>query len=318
MSYLVTGGSGFLGSRIVRQLTDKGREIVNFDSAGITDTAREVIGENRLKKVDFVKGDITDLVQLSSVIREFKCEYIIHTAALLGRRSDQEPGRSIQVNCIGMNNILEVAKEFSLKRVVWTGAVMAIGNVAGVSKEPIGDKAIYRPVSMYSATKALNEYMARLYFDRYGVDSIGIRVPQVMGVTFGPDKDKGSAGTFADFVRKAALKIPVTIIRPDGMSFIYVKDAAAAHVRACHVPVTKYRMVNVLAGKYYNRDLLEILKKLIPDADIKIENDVSGFFREPELDVSKMMPELGWEPEYDLEAILKEMIDHYRKIERMI
>lgn len=315
MTYLVTGGSGYLGSRIVRQLLNQNHEVVVFDWAGPTTTAREVIGENNFKKLTFVPGDISDTIQLFTAVQEYEIHTIIHTATLLGRRSDAVPATALRINCGGMNNVLEAARLFKLKRVVWTGAVMAIGGVEEFYKEPIGDKAVYKPVTMYSATKALNEFMARLYFERFGVDSIGLRVPRVIGVTYGPNQWDGSAGTYAAFLKKAACNIPVTRKEPDVVSYVYVEDAADAHVTACQVPTTKRRIFNVITGTYTRRELVETIGKVNPEAQVSVEKETDPWYRDPLLDTKGLKSELGWQPGYDLERLLREVFNTYRQQE---
>ena len=96
MAYLVTGGSGFIGSRIVRDLIVAGKDVICFDPAGLTTALREVVGEKNLERVKVVLGDISDTDQLFNVIGDHDIDTVIHTGTLLGRRSDLEPSLPAQ------------------------------------------------------------------------------------------------------------------------------------------------------------------------------------------------------------------------------
>lgn len=315
MAYLVTGGMGYIGSHIVRHLLNAANEVICLDPAGVTPVAREVIGEENLDKVKIVQGDVSDTVQLFDVILEYGIDLIIHTAYLMGSRCELQPASALRVNCTGMINVLEAARLFGLKRVVWTSAIKAVGCLRDLYREPVRDNdAIYMPDSMYGATKALNEFMAKLYFKRFGVDSIGLRLPH----TFGVGKWEGVIGEFAEFNRKAALNIPVTIRDPDFVtSYIYVEDAADVHVKACDVPTTKTRVFNVREGEYTNRQLVETICKINPEAQVTLVEGTHEAYRAPTMDTTALRAELGWQPKYSLEEALREIFNYFRQREGM-
>ncbi len=319
MAYLVTGGVGYIGSRVVRDLLNAGKEVVCLDPAGVTAEAREVIGEKNLGKVKLVQGDVSDSVQVFRLVKENGIDMIIHHAFAMGlddygkeRVGEQHLAYALRVNCMGMINILEAAHLFNVKRVVWTSAVLALGERIGdFHKEPIGDDAVFVPDTMYGGTKLLNEVMAGIYFDRYGVDSIGFRVAR----TFGYSNLKIP---FTEFNRKVALNIPVTMADPDySNSYIYVEDCADAHVKACEVPTTKTRVFNLREGEYTNRQLLETIRRVNPGAKVSLLQGKSDGVRVPRLDTPGLRNELKWQAKHTLEGALREIYNYWRRKEGM-
>lgn len=313
MTYLVTGGSGYLGSRIVRRLADENKEVIVFDPSGVTETAREVIGEGNLQKVRFIEGDISDAVSLFNAIKEHHVRFIIHTASLMARASDSEPAKALRINNVGFSNVLEAARVLNVRRVVWTSSTFSMGDVWRMTDEPIGENAVYKPVSVYSATKALNEFLAKHYFEKFGVDNIGLRFPMIFGITFGPNRWNGTVGAFGAFLAKAAGNVPAKMKAARWNYYIYVEDAAAAHVKACDGPTTKRRIFNVAVGRYSNQEVMGVIRRLNPEANAAIEDEIDPRFQDPVLDLSGLKEGLGWQPEYSLEAAIREMFNYYRQ-----
>ena len=83
MAYLVTGGMGYIGSRVVRDLLKSGREVVCLDPAGVTREALDVIGEEDLGKVKVVRGDVSDTIQFFRLVREHGVDVIVHHAFVM-------------------------------------------------------------------------------------------------------------------------------------------------------------------------------------------------------------------------------------------
>ena len=313
MAYLVIGGMGYVGSRVVRDLLNDGKEVVCLVRTTISNQAREVIGEENLNKVKIVPGDVSDSIQVFHAVQENGIDYIIHTANAAGPLAQAQPSYVIRTNSIGMANVLEAARLFGVKRVVWTSALAVCGaRLSDFYKEPVkDDDAPYMPEAMYGATKALNEVMARVYYEKFGVDSIGFRMARCFG------RSRFNI-PFTEFNRKVALNIPVELVDPDyATSYIYVEDTADAHVKACDVPTTKTRVFNLLEGYYGNRQLLETIRKVNPEAQVSLVEGVSDSVVVPRMDGSGLRDELGWQAKYSLEEALREIYNYWRQKEGM-
>ncbi len=313
MAYLVTGGTGFIGSYTVRDLLNAGKEVVCLQRSGITPVFRQVVGEDKIDKVKIVQGDVSDALLLFNLIREHGIDLIVHIGYVLQPVSEQQPAYALRVNCIGMSNILEAVRLFGLKRLVWTSSGTAFGRIREIYKEPLGDDdAIFMPDLFYGATKVLNEFMARLYFEKFGTDSIGFRVP----ATYGVGKN-GRGLSLSGWLREAALSIPVTIHDPDFVTgCLYVEDASALIVKACDVPTTKTRVFNVEEGEYSNRQIAEIIRKINPQAQVTLVEGKSSESHRVETsgrDTTGVRTELGWKPRYSLEDGIRKAFNIWRQ-----
>lgn len=122
MAFLVTGGTGFIGSHLVRRLVEMGCEVVIYDVSPKTAALGEVAGE-----VDVVRGDVLDVVSLMDTIKGHGVDRIVHLAYLLITESRENPTRALRVNCEGTNNAFEAARLMGMRRVVWASSAAVYG-----------------------------------------------------------------------------------------------------------------------------------------------------------------------------------------------
>lgn len=323
MAYLVTGGTGYIGSYVVRDLLQKGKKVVCLQRSGVTQVARDVVGEAGLAQVKVIQGDVSDPVQLFDIVKTDGVEQIIHIAYAIPPASETQPDIALRVNCGGMVNVLEAVRLFRLKKLVWTSSAGAFGRIAQFYHEPIkDDDAIYMPDSMYGATKVVDEFLVKLYFEKFGVDSIGFRLPRVYG--FG--RLHGSLGVFTQVLRKGALNIPVTVADADlPKGYLYVEDLSDAILTACDAPATRTRVFNLVEGEHTNREVAEIIGRLNPQARITLgemskedeEKTRHVRNRRPAMPSDGVRAELGWQPKYGLEQAIRKILNYFRQQEGM-
>ncbi|MBI4332613.1 MAG: NAD(P)-dependent oxidoreductase [Chloroflexi bacterium] len=320
MAYLVTGGTGFIGSYVVRDLLEAGKKVVCLQRSGITPLFRNVVGEQNIDRVKIFQGDVSDPLQVFDVIRKGNVEVIVHLSYVLPPMSDLQPAYALRVNCVGLNNVLEAVRLFGLKRLVWTSSSRAMGRLKEVWDEPVGgDDALYMPDDFYGATKVLGEFMLKLYFDKYGTDSIGIRTAR----TFGTGKTTGTGTTLYQFFRNAALGIPATIGGANKVSaYQYVEDLSHLLVCACEVPTPKSRIF-ATGEELTTRQLVEIIRRINPQAQVTVEERAdAGMVVIPASasaikDSSRVTVGLGWQPKYTVENGLRKLFNYFRQQEGM-
>ena len=127
MNYLVTGGSGFIPSYVVKALLAEGHKVVNMDLYPDRWVYMEVLTEEERKEVITAKGDITNFVFLLNLVKEHKIDKIIHLVACIWPTSQLDPTLATQVNCVGTNYVFEAAKILGVKKVVWASSVGYLG-----------------------------------------------------------------------------------------------------------------------------------------------------------------------------------------------
>ena len=168
MKYLVTGGAGFIGSHIARDLVGKGEEVIVLDNL-FTGTLQNIADIN--DKIRFVNGDIRDLELLK---KEFKnVDFVLHQASLRSvPQSMERPYDYHDVNINGHLNVLEAARLNDVKCVTFAGSSSASGNT---EKLPIKEDFYPNPISPYALTKLVGERYNKMYADVYGLNAVSLR-----------------------------------------------------------------------------------------------------------------------------------------------
>ena len=122
MSVMVTGGTGFIGNRIIRKLLERGEEVVCFDLAPPRGNLAQY-----LDRITMYRGDITQLPQLMEAVNALGVKRIIHMAALLPPDTEERPHFAMQVNIGGTNNVFEAARWCGIERVVYASSIAVYG-----------------------------------------------------------------------------------------------------------------------------------------------------------------------------------------------
>ena len=319
MTTLVTG-AGLIGSYVSKQLVDLGEKPVLYDLAPRTDCVSDVV---KIDKIKLVKGNILDFAQLLEVIKKEKIDRIIHTAAMLnipGRI--QSPYMGVKANVEGTLNILEIARILDIERVVFSSsAVIYFGAVSpkeGTYKEDFPLMTLSgRPMSIYATTKLSGEFLGLNYADTYGLDFVAVRYAAAFGPWRCPHAPQ--IKLMRELVEKPLMG-KSAIIKEDYtwsgyQEFVYIKDAARGTVLASNAKNPKTRVYNIGMGKTTKiEEIINIVKKLIPQARIEVQGISKGIFGLPylaeskPLDLAKAQEELCYFPEYDMERAIKDYV----------
>jgi UDP-glucose 4-epimerase len=219
MKFVVTGGAGFIGNNIVKQLLKQNHTPIVIDNL-----CRGEIERISSLDVEFHKVDIRNFDQLKKILK--KSDGIFHQAALTDVQESftkQEEYNDVNVN--GTKNIFKIAKEFNLK-VVYASSSSIYGNP---EKIPITENSKRDPINPYGKTKLDNEFIAEKY-SKENVSSIGLRYFNVYG--------RGQTGSYAGVITKFINKLKenkAPIIFGSGIQvrdFIFVEDVALANISA--------------------------------------------------------------------------------------
>lgn len=212
MTYLITGGSGFIGSHLVEQLLKNGHSVINIDNFDdfynykikIKNTLESLSGQSEFnftdKETDIERlstetksdnyqlyhQDIRDQKGLEEIFRNHKIDLVIHLAALAGvRPSIERPLEYEEVNIRGTQNLWELCKEFGIKKFVCASSSSVYGNN---EKIPFAETDnVDNPISPYAATKKCGEIIGHVYHSLYHIDMIQLRFFTVYGPRQRPD-----------------------------------------------------------------------------------------------------------------------------------
>lgn len=251
MKFVVTGGAGFIGSRIVKSLLRDKNSVTVIDNlhTGKMQNLQDIIGE-----IEFVKADIRNYNDMKKIITDF--DGIFHEAALtLVQESFTKQNEYNDVNIVGTENIFKIAQEKNIK-VVFASSSSVYGNV---TKIPIKESFPKNPINPYGITKLEDEKIAERY-SKMNLEVIGLRYFNVYGI----GQTGSYAGVITKFVNRLKEMMPPQI-NGDGKQirdFIFVDDVAKANIAAMKSEI-KEGFFNIGTGIGTTiKDLAEILIKI--------------------------------------------------------
>jgi nucleoside-diphosphate-sugar epimerase len=296
--FLVTGGSGFIGSHVVEQLLDDGvGEVVVLDSA----LRRENLpaGNGRLR---LVEGDVRDADAV--VLATAGVEGVFHLAVLPLGPTVESPRLGLDVNVVGTFNVLEAAERAGVTKVVYSSA----SSVYGDTLETMDESHPLDARTMYGASKIAGEYLVRAFNDRAGLEYVTLRYMNV----YGPRQQGGLVMSVLG--RLLAGERPV--ISGDGsqsFDFVHVADVAAANVRAMGSDVSGEEL-NVGSGT--EASVREIVERLIEltgsDVEPEYRTDERVLMSRRVGSSEKARRLLGWSARRDLETGLRDVVESVR------
>lgn len=299
MKVLITGGVGFIGSHLVRQLLSEGHMVTVLDNLS-TGVRAHLPGRG----FSFWEQDIRNSAIVQQIVYE-RFDAIVHLAAqTMVDASIRDPRFDADENVMGLLNVLEAARLSGVQRVLLASTAAAYGDVQE-SSLPVHEDDALQPMSFYGLTKVIGEHYLKLYHQLYGLDYVVLRFANVYGERQG---DSGEGGVISIFAKQIAKGQDITILG-DGLQtrdFVYAGDIAAG---LCRALVTK--QVNTV----YNlstqtetslNELVQILQNISED-DFSVSH---GPVREGDIYRSMLCNEkavnlLGWSPEVSLEEGLR-------------
>ncbi len=299
---LVTGGAGFIGSNITRQLIENNVEVKVLDDYYLG-TEQNLEGLN----VETIEGSVTNKEKVEKAVKD--CDTIFHNAALSSAPMHKDkPGKGARVNIEGFINVVEEAMKQNVEKIVYASTSSMYGSTQPPNKEDTGE----HPINLYSASKMSRELYAKVYAEK-GLDITGLRYFSV----YGPhEKAKGRyANIISQFLWKI-LKDEKPEIYGDGTQtrdFTYVKDIAQANILAAQKgkPGQYY---NIGTGKEtsFNTVVNEINKQLGKNIKpIKKENPIKNYVQRTQADITRAQKDLGYQPKHSFKEGLQKTVEFY-------
>jgi len=229
--YLITGVAGFIGSHIAEELLKRGDEVIGIDNfySGNQENIDMLknIGD---EKFSFHNIDIQDLPKLEKMFKLENITNIFHLAAVASvQKSIENPVFTNSVNVLGTLNILELAKRFGIKRVVFSSSAAVYGDEPTLPKD---ENSIIRPISPYGYEKLMGEQYLDIFLKLYEVETVSLRYFNVYGERQDPTSDY--SGVISIFENRISDDKTANIYG-DGKQyrdFIYVKDIVAINLLA--------------------------------------------------------------------------------------
>ncbi|MBI5820640.1 MAG: SDR family NAD(P)-dependent oxidoreductase [Verrucomicrobia bacterium] len=313
MKFLVTGGTGFIGSHVSERLLRDGNRVVIVDDFNdFYDPAIKQRNLARIQAVGRVKLHTADIVDKAAMDRVFaaeKFDAIIHLAARAGvRPSIEQPLLYTQTNVTGTMNLLECARAAGIRKFVFASS----SSVYGInSKIPFSESdPIFKPISPYAATKLAGEALCHTYHHLYGMDMTCLRFFTVYGPSQRPDL------AIHKFARLIAAGKPIEIFG-DGSTrrdYTFIDDIVEG-IMACVRGAFGYEIFNL--GNSHTVELRQLVgliesalgRKAIVERRPEQPGDVPVTFA----DVSKARRMLGYDPKTKIEQGIGKFVEWFQR-----
>ena len=305
---LVTGAVGQIGSELTMELRKRyGNENV-------------VAGFHRTKPGETLKNsgpcemvDCTNIEQIKEVVKKYNIDTIYHLAAILSAVAEAKPNLAWNVNIDGLYNVLEVAREYGCA-VFTPSSIGAFGESTPLDNTP--QDTIQRPSTMYGVTKVAGELLCDYYYKRFGVDTRGVRYP---GIISNETLPGGGTTDYAVEIYYEAIKnkkYTCNLGKGTYLDMMYMPDAIKAAIDLMEADPAKLKhrnAFNVTAMSFDPEKIAASIKKVIPEFVLEYNVDpvrqaIANSWPNS-MDDSAAREEWGWKPEYDLEAMTKDMLE---------
>ena len=302
MRVLITG-AGLIGTHTARELVERGDDVTLFDVAPRPDYIRRVTG----KDFPVIRGDIRELTVLVEAFQQVRPDCVIHLAASVGEANINDVYAGFQVNLVAAINVAEAVHLTGVRRLIHASTQALY--VGEDPKELLHeDSPLDSRGRVYNASKLGCEHVLRTYVAKHGFELALLRFAGVYGyysVAGGPGVAVQQA------VWDALAGKPVTLNVYESVDFIYVKDLANGIALAVHAPALQHEVYNLGSGTLTTvEDLEGALYKIFPGVSLNRGKLTPA---RPRMDITRARTELGFNPEYKLEAGLRDYVAELRK-----
>ena len=317
MTYLITGGAGFIGSSLADSLLKEGNKVIvidnfcNFYDVNIKeDNIKEALQNENYK---LYKGDIRDINVLESIFSINNIDVVVHLAAMAGvRPSIEDPILYQEVNCVGTQNILETMKKYNVKNLVMASSSSVYGNTKEVPFRE--DMIVDFAISPYAATKKANEVMTHVYHKLNNMNVIMLRFFTVFGPRQRPDL---AINKFTRLMLNNE-EIPMFGDGSTSRDYTYIDDIVDGIKKSCNYVLNNddvYEIINLgNSNPTTLKEMIETIGRVLQvEPKIKELPMQPGDVDRTYADIAKAKRLLGYDPKTSFEDGVKEFVKYYKK-----
>ena len=322
MTVLVTGGLGFIGSKVVLQLLERDIDVLITDLD--IEKNKNKLEKNILKigkdkdKIKYQKLDITDHQQIENIFQNNKIDSVINLAYGIGSICEENPLLASKINIVGTTSMFDMIVKYKIRRLVFASSE----TVYGAHQEFFGNRAVteddYSGINnhfyTYGVMKLLNEFMAEKYIKKHGC-SIAYTRPSVV---FGYGRQNTAINWAEDFAAKPAIGEPAHLpfSKKNRDNWIYVDDCAEQLVRLALKEKLNYSCFNTGSATLDGSQLEDTVKKIIPDAEIFFDENIKSTPLIDDQNDERIRKELDFNPR-SFEEGVRCLIDDVRESRKL-
>ncbi|WBX99741.1 GDP-mannose 4,6-dehydratase [Chryseobacterium gambrini] len=337
MNYLITGGSGFIGSHLAEQLLKKGHSVINIDNfddfysyqikiqntldaiqyfsdfeySGKDNDIKKLISLSQSENYRLYYQDIRDKKGLEEIFKNHKIDTVIHLAALAGvRPSIERPLEYEEVNIRGTMNLWELCKDFNINKFVCASSSSVYGNN---EKIPFSETDnVDNPISPYAATKKCGEILGHVYHDLYKIDMIQLRFFTVYGPRQRPDL---AIHKFTKLISEDQ-EIPFYGDGSTARDYTYIDDVVAGiwkSVRYLENHSDVYEIINLGESEVINlNEMLSTIEKTLGKSAIRKNLPMQpGDVLKTNADITKARTLIGYKPDTNFQNGIKKFVEWF-------
>ena len=304
---LITGATGQIGSELTTALRE------NYGSANVVAVGHKKPASSELTQSGpYCQLDMRDAVALNQVVEDIKCDTIFHLAALLSAVAEEKPQQAWDINMNGLINVLEISRLHHCA-VFFPSSIAAFGPGAPAMDTP--QDTVQRPTSLYGITKVSGELLCDYYYHRFAVDTRGLRYPGLVSSKALPG---GGTTDYAVDIFYEAIKTRHydCFLRADTqLDMMYMPDAINAAIKLMTAGSQRLRhrnAFNVTAMSFTPQQLAAEIQKHIPEFTISycidpVRQSIADSWPK-HMNDSAARSEWGWQAEYNLSAMVEDML----------
>lgn len=302
---LVLGANGQIGTELVTALRAK---------YGESRVVASDIRQPASPTAPFELLDITDADAAKVIITKYKVTQIYHLAAILSATGEKNPRLAWDINMNGLLNILEASVELGVKKVFWPSSIAVFGKNSPKRLTP--QYAVTDPDTIYGISKLAGERWCSYYYRTRGLDVRSLRYPGLISYA---SKPGGGTTDYAVEIFYAALakgNYTCFLKNDQRLPMMYMPDAIRATIALMEANPDELRIrssYNIGSLSFSPAELAAQIKRHLPDFAINYEPDFRQQIAETwpgSIDDNYARLDWGWEPQYDLANMVKDMLDN--------
>ena len=314
MKVLVTGGAGFIGHNVVRQLEQQGHECMVIDTCTdygfIPKAELTYLIDNRLKRINarIRKIDIREGTFIDTILKTYKPDVVIHMASFPRQKVvEQNPVLASDVMSNGLINLLEKSKQYAVKKFVYISSSMVYGDFTA----DVLEAHVCRPQGQYGIMKLMGEKLVEDYNRLGAFDYTVIRPSAVYGEWDVEDRVVSKFMTMA--MRGETLRVKGA---DEVLDFTYVEDTAQGIVLAATKDIANNKVYNITRSdeqQYTLKDAAELAIRIAGKGSLELADRDLSFPKRGRLSIMRAQRDLGYDPKVNVEQGFQRYYDWYNQ-----
>lgn len=303
---LIIGACGQVGSELTEQLRK------NYNPSRVIATDVKEPSDTMRESGPFEHLDVMDKARIAELVKKYNVTQVYNLAALLSATAEQKPMFGWKLNMEGLLNVLELARESSIRKVFWPSSIAVFG--PSTPKENTPQNTIMDPNTVYGISKLAGERWCAYFYEKFGVDVRSVRYPGLISYKTLPG---GGTTDYAIDIFHHALKTKTYecfLAEHTSLPMLYMPDAIKATIDLMETDATnvKIRSSYNIAGFSFNpEELAAHIKNHIPEFSISYKPDFRQKIAEGwpgSIDDDRARTDWNWKPDYDVSAMVADML----------